>query len=291
VIGEHPNLVRLSHIHVGVVYQSSGRIGIFDAILTDEAIEIEKYIVDDLVGKNNLLRKLIIELVNRVLEERYVDYGVQNVNGFRKGRSNISNAVPHVGKPIVVSVDVRDFFPSISKQLLRSNLQKVLKELNLANPYITGYFLAELLSYKGGLPAGSPISPLLSNLCMFSTDVELMMVSKKWNLNFTRYADDITVSGADESAKKFIVVIRKELNKIGLQLNFKKTTISRSGRRQKVCGLNVNTKVSLSRQYRRSIRAASHSMQNAKEPHLNGNLLSLAQLRGHVSYIKAVMKG
>ena len=57
------------------------------------------------------------------------------------------------------------------------------------------FYLASLCSYEGALPQGAPTSPYLSNIIAKQLDKRLIGLSQRYNLRYTRYADDLTFSG------------------------------------------------------------------------------------------------
>ena len=90
---------------------------------------------------------------------------------------------------------------------------------------------------------------------MIRFDYRISDLCKKDDIAYTRYADDLTLSGESNVIKKIGIVIAV-LDSEGLKLNYRKTNIQRKGRQQKVCGLVVNDIVSIGRDRQREIRAA-----------------------------------
>ena len=95
-----------------------------------------------------------------------------------------------------LKIDIKDFFPSITKALLESKLKEI---------YPLNYIISEtfrLLSdmatnAQDVLPQGSPLSPVLSNLIMMGFDKKLTKALKRFERQsycYTRYADDILIS-------------------------------------------------------------------------------------------------
>ncbi|MDO7203903.1 reverse transcriptase domain-containing protein [Paraclostridium bifermentans] len=92
-------------------------------------------------------------------------------------------------KDVVVNIDISDFFPSI-------DFNKVFYMFyNLGYTKELCYALSKLLTYKGVLPQGAPSSPCIANVIMINIDLRLDGLAKRINSNYTRYADDITISG------------------------------------------------------------------------------------------------
>ena len=93
---------------------------------------------------------------------------------------------------------------------------------------------------------------------MFKFDQWLLEQCEEHNLAYTRYADDITISG-EYIPKGMIGTIRNKLRQIGYRLAEHKVHINGQHRRQMVTGLVVNKKVQLPRTLRKWIRAVLHS--------------------------------
>lgn len=90
------------------------------------------------------------------------------------------------------------------------------------------------------------------------------------NISYTRYCYDLTFSGTRYAIKESRVFseVRSMLLFNGLDLNQKKIVFSSSARQQRVTGVVVNEKPSLSRQQRRQIRqevyyAAKHGVKSS----------------------------
>ncbi len=160
----------------------------------------------------------------------------KSVHGFTKGRSIVSNATPHTNKKIIVNIDIKDFFPSITYQ----KVYQTFKNLGYS-PYIS-WILTELLTYKGSLPQGAPTSPMMSNIICRRMDKRIEKFAEKNGLSYTRYADDITLSG-DYKLKKLYKVVIKIIKSEKFQIRYDKLSIRGSGSRQIVTGIITNTQV------------------------------------------------
>lgn len=169
---------------------------------------------------------------------------------FEPGSSIKKNAGEHCGKPVVVSLDVKNFFPSLKYSLVRSLFQQVVDEDGVA------VMLSKFCTLNGHLPQGAVTSPHLSNLLLHDFDISLRQYCLARKLAFTRYADDLTFSGdpGNEEITGLIRYVKQELGKLGLRLNHEKIRIQRQGMRQEVTGVVVNAKTSAPREIRRRLR-------------------------------------
>lgn len=167
--------------------------------------------------------------------------------GFCNNRSILDNAKRHTGKQCVLNIDLKDFFPSINfdRIFMIFKYYGYTKEVS--------FILAKLCTYKNELPQGSPASPNLSNICCLSLDARLSAIAIKNNADYSRYADDITLSGS-RNILGLLAITRRIINEEGFTINEKKTRTAFSHQRQEVTGLIVNNeKVRVSKKYKRTL--------------------------------------
>lgn len=181
--------------------------------------------------------------------------------GFERGRSIVDNARPHVGRAVVVKMDVVDFFPSTSAERVERYFRRIGWNKHAARE------LVRLVTLDGGLPQGAPTSPRLSNLVNHGLDARIAGLVTSFGGRYTRYADDITISfgkdhhGTDlgQTVRLTIAAVMRALAAHGYQAHErKKLLILYPYRRQTVTGLVVNDKLQLPRPTRRWLRAVRH---------------------------------
>ncbi|WP_155395454.1 reverse transcriptase domain-containing protein [Photobacterium angustum] len=148
--------------------------------------------------------------------------------GFEKGKSILDNAQPHVGASYLLSLDLEDFFPSIGSYKVYGIFRSIGYNKEMSK------LLTNLCTYHGYLPQGAPSSPKLANLTCSRLDARIHGYAGPKGITYTRYADDITLSGNTplkiEKAKAFIgTIVREE----GLNLNKNKTKICGTKRQKK----------------------------------------------------------
>lgn len=198
----------------------------------------------------------------------------------------VTMAMPHVGKKWVGCIDLEDFFPSIQysklidiasckdNKLKKNNNFRLYNEgneqlkkeftanYNIINTCFNDFEDTKLLR----LPQGAPTSPLLSNIFMYSTDWKMAWKCFTYQCDYSRYADDLVVSGDNKKdVIKSLLYAEKLLNKIGLKVNHKKTKIMHRSKRQLVCGIVVNKKLNIPRKYRKNLRAEVHQQKLKRE--------------------------
>ncbi len=189
--------------------------------------------------------------------------------GFVKRRNIAGNARLHEGRKYLVKLDVKDFFPSIS-------YSRMLREVQNADPQLTTFITenASVLFHdfndgKGlRLPQGAPTSPCLSNIFMWKLDWRLAWACKTEGVVYSRYADDLIMSGDDPQALRCMMARAcRTLEQLGLTINTRKISMHGAGSRQLVTGLVVNKRAALPRKVRKNLRAALYQARMAgKKP-------------------------
>jgi len=167
---------------------------------------------------------------------------------YRFGSSTLRNAKHHVGKQVVLKLDILHFFDSIRYSTVKD---KVFPEKIYAEPL--RILLTMLCYHKDALPQGAPSSPAITNIILYEFDELMGQWCQERDIAYTRYCDDMTFSG-DFDPSEVIRFVRLELKKLGFLLNEQKTKVQRPGQQQAVTGIVVNEKLSISADYRRKLR-------------------------------------
>jgi RNA-directed DNA polymerase len=189
------------------------------------------------------------------------------VHGFRRGRSIKTFTAPHVGREVVLKVDLRNFFPSMTAARVRAvfltagypeSVAEILTGLCTNGvpaamidqaPTEKSYYFRKLYG-QPHLPQGAPTSPALANLCAFRLDCRLAGLTEAAGGTYTRYADDLLFSGGAEFARavtRFYIKVCAIALEEGFEVNTRKTRIMRRSVSQRAAGLVLNEKVNIRR--------------------------------------------
>ncbi|MDP3153834.1 MAG: reverse transcriptase family protein [Archangium sp.] len=218
-------------------------------------------------------------------------------HGFVKGRSTVTNATPHVGQGVVLNVDLKNFFPTISYRRVRGLFQSF--GFSPAVATVLGLLCTEAprrkVSFEGAewwvavgercLPQGAPTSPLIANAISRKLDRRLRGRLAKKGWVYTRYADDLSFSKKTFTRGELGFVhasIRHVVEDEGFALNPKKGRAQGRGGRQDVTGIVVNEKPGVPRDELKRLRAILHQ---AKKTGLE------AQNRDKVPDYRRVLEG
>ena len=224
-------------------------------------------------------------------------------HGFVPTRSTLTNASPHVGRDVVVNLDLKDFFPTITFVRVKGIFQElgfspaaatILGLLATESPRREATYAGERLFLATGpraLPQGACTSPALSNLAARRFDARLQGLAAKLGFTYTRYADDLTFSASGEATAKvgyLLARVRHIAEHEGFTVNEKKTRVQRRNTAQSVTGLVVNERVAPPRKLIRRLRAVLHKarVQGIAAQNREGRPNFEAWLRGMIAYVE-----
>ena len=184
-------------------------------------------------------------ILEEILEKRHCHPAAK---AYVKGRSIKENARFHRAQNFVLATDIKDFFGSISEYQIGEIFQSFgyLKSVSIG--------LAKICCLRGALPQGAATSGYLSNLFLYDFDVEMLKYCRQNKLRYSRYADDVTVSGSIGDKKAIMSKISGMLHAKHLKVNKTKTRVMRPQHRQKVTGVIVNRRLSVEASLLRTIR-------------------------------------
>lgn len=225
--------------------------------------------------------------------QRWIDWFVLRqlpthdaAHGFVKDRSNITNASVHLKQNQLLCVDIENFFGSIGRD-------KVMKFfLQLGYPKNVAFLLTRTVTHNDVLPQGGASSPQLSNLLMRDFDELMMKLATSKRLKYTRYADDIVMSG-DQIDASIISEIRELLRLEYLSLNDKKTRVYR-GVKKMVTGISIGSgEMKLPRKMRRRFKNEAFIAIKCLEADgldalTEGDLLRIERIKGQLGYWSCV---
>lgn len=236
--------------------------------LVDTEIGAEESLVKghnaEIINKINTgVRKFITdhdEKIYYTIKNKFINFVIDRQGNYKRYKNRIDNS----GK---------DFFEDVTKYLLTEENKRQLVKLipnrkNLAN-IIASLCCTEIeverKNEKGEwenvlrnvLPQGAPTSPMLSNVVCQRLDYILTGVAKRFNLRYTRYADDITFSSmhnvyAEEG--NFLKELQRIITDQGFHIKESKTRLQKQGYRKEVTGLLVHEKVNVQKRYIKQLR-------------------------------------
>ncbi len=229
-------------------------------------------------------------------------------HGFRQGRSVGSFAAPHAGQAVVIRFDLEGFFASVTA----GRVHATLRSAGLTEPVayaLTGLFttVTPAVSWRGiprptdplmhaahwrlgrrlavpHLPQGAPTSPALANLAAYRLDVRISALVRAWGGRYTRYADDLALSGGrawGRGTSRLLDAMEEIVRDEGFVVHPSKTAVLPRAGRQVLGGLVVNDRPHVSRAEVDRLRAVLHNC--ARYGPSTQNRTSVPDLRAHLA--------
>jgi RNA-directed DNA polymerase len=256
--------------------------------------------------------------------QRKVLHGILDVipphdaaHAFQPGRSVLTFAAPHVGQPVLLRLDLEDFFTSISAGRVQGVFRAAGYPEEVASTLtslcthrmplhalrdmpppasaeaVDAHWRARVRLSEAHLPQGAPTSPALANLCAGPLDVRLAALADSVGARYTRYADDLVFSGGASfslALERFRHRVEDIIRAEGFIPHPRKTRVLRQSTRQQVAGVVVNAHPNVPRadfdalkaQLTNCVRHGPSTQNHAGLPDLRAHLL------GRVAWVASV---
>ena len=204
----------------------------------------------------------------------------ESVHGFVRGRSAVTFALGHTSSEVVLRLDLENFFGSIHAGRvygvfrtagypesvahaltgLTTNAMPLAVWRDAPTAVRQDFMLGKRLD-EPHLPQGAPTSPALANLCAHGLDRRLSGLASSFGIRYSRYADDLAMSGAlnRASVARLIALASEIADNEGFNIRPAKTLVMGNGHRQRIAGIVVNGKPNLDRPSYERLRAALHN--------------------------------
>ena len=175
------------------------------------------------------LQQSVAQVITPLFEFAFTEHSY----GFRPDKNahqciQQSQRYIHQGYQHIVDIDLKSFFDEVDHCLLLQLLYRKIKcriTLRLIRKWLRAPIVikGKLTKRRKGVPQGSPLSPLLSNIMLHELDMQL----EKQGLRYVRYADDFSIYTKSKSVAKKIgnAVYLFLKNKLKLPINREKSGI------------------------------------------------------------------
>lgn len=202
----------------------------------------------------------------------------KRASGFVEKRGIKRNAMFHINKRYLLTIDILNFFPSISQKQVFKTLDEQLSDRDFAIK------ISKICTFKRRLPQGAPTSPVLSNLVFKKIDDEIMKYCNSELITYSRYADDMTFSSDNKHSLQFAYrFVNDLLYKEGFNINTKKTRYLSGKGNMSVTGVSINNGVPKAKsKLKRQIRTELHHYIIKEEK------IDLRRLAGYVSFVSSI---
>ena len=241
------------------------------------------------------LQKMFIEDTLKVLPHNAS-------HAYTKQRGIKTNAEVHQDSRYFLNIDMKDFFPSHSPEFVKQQLLKITPLLYFPE-YVT--LLIELAEFEGGLPQGTPLSPLLTNLCCVELDYNLttklyhyynQRTDHKAMIHYTRYADDCTFSSVHHFKAHEVVELVKEVledSHYPYTIHPEKTKFTTHKGKNRVTGLKINAEnqITVGYEEKRKLKSDIHNVLRDIEEQNYPKKEVITQLVGWLAFLHDIEPG
>jgi RNA-directed DNA polymerase len=238
-------------------------------------------------------------------------------HGFRRGHSALTHARRHTGRDVVLRFDLEDFFATIAAgrvygifraagypEAVAATLTGLVANVipaaewerapgaSAAGAIAARHRLGRRLATPH-LPQGAPTSPALANLCAYRLDCRLAGLADATGATYSRYADDIALSGGrrlQAQAAGVRQTVEAIVHDEGFRVNGRKSQLMTRAGRQRICGIVVNEHPNAAREDYDRLRALLHdaSLHGPAAANRAGVPDLRAHLLGRISWVEAL---
>lgn len=240
----------------------------FDEFLHSSMQENYEVVSPGSTGRRKILKpkdslKIYHKFLNLFLIE-FLPINERVVFSYRKGFGAINAVEKHSHGRYFFQTDISSFFDSIDSSLTRSVILAGSDFCPISD--IREYIdrVIDLVCVDDSVPVGFPVSAPLSNSVLFGFDNEIEVVCRNLDLTYSRYADDIIISGQQqESLLGIDDIIQEKLHSFAspkFNINRAKTKFFQVGSKIKILGMMIlpNGKISPDTKKKRDLEVLLH---------------------------------
>ena len=221
-----------------------------------------------------------------------------------KGRDVVSAMREHTNNKSnwYLKTDLKDFFGSCSVDFIEHQLKEVYP-FGLLENIFTGFCrtLAEYATLDGGLPQGTPLSPIITNSIMIPIDYKINKllnelveggILPKQRYIYTRYADDIIISAKTEFNYELLInyIEDRIFKDTPLKFNKTKTRFATSSGRNWNLGVmcNRNNQTTIGYRKKNVIKVMAHNYYADKQNDIPWSVEDLQHFQGILAWLEHV---
>jgi retron-type reverse transcriptase len=175
-------------------------------------------------------------------------------------------------------LDIEGCFPSVGPHRVRAALLRQGFSLDVAA------LITRLCTVHQELPQGAPTSPAILNLVLIDLDGKLSAIARDAGLTYTRYVDDICVSGGARAAR-IAMLFERVFRRHRFSVKLSKRCDWGPRDRHTVTGIVVNVRPNASPEYLATLRTTLLKHRSGESPLTGANL---ATVRGQLQYVKSL---
>jgi RNA-directed DNA polymerase len=238
--------------------------------------------IRDIIAPHDTIKKPLQRL-NTLFQKVYDKRNSEFQVAYKKGKNIKTNADIHTSNTYVYNIDLKDFYPSCKKELVDKYVKFLFK--NVPNKAVVKDRFFNIILDNGGLFIGNPISGTLANAIISKPVAHIRNIAKKYDMEFSIYADDMTFSSEKFIPKEFVVnIFNHAFTHHGLENYFRinrKKLNGMSKNKRRITGVSINTdnQTTVARTFYRTLRVKIHKLSLGETANINLN-----KLRGQIAF-------
>lgn len=205
----------------------------------------------------------------------------EHLLGGMPGRTIKDNVLMHLGAKVLVTIDIKGFFPSISS----AQIYEVWRRLLNCSPQIAR-LLTQLTTRNGHLPQGAATSTLLANLVLASFDDPIRRACLAQSIRYSSWIDDLAFSGGD-AAREIVSEVIKTLNNSGFAVKHRKIHVMGAGSKKVLNSILLSKVPSLERPRLDQLRSGIYKIKSGQVPQ-NDLDVHIKRLKGQIGFVKFI---
>jgi RNA-directed DNA polymerase len=234
-------------------------------------------VIDNPSEELKVIQRLVNERLLRPLNlPEYICGGV-------KGKSVLDNVALHKNGKVLIKIDIKRFFPSISNIHIFSVWRKLLG----CSARISA-LLTQLTTFERHLPQGAPTSTMLANLVLHACDGKIRTECKHRGIEYSTWIDDMAFSS--DNPRGIIEIVVRELRHSSFRVSHRKLEITGPGARKILNSVGVGKRLSVPRERLARIRSGIHKLRQGKVPPEDLDHY-VRSLQGSIAHIASIMPG
>lgn len=213
--------------------------------------------------------------------------------GFVRGKNYLDFLEPHLAfnkDKNYLRLDIKDFFGSITKELLEEVLDYYFKEEKIDSSQKTEIikYIIEIITYENKIIQGALTSPIISNIIFRQLDIRIERYCSKLDIEYSRYADDLLFSSENNKvhSKDFVERIQEIINSKNFKINYSKTI--RAKKDLSINGYVLNKSIRLSRKKLDNISTLLFILENMKFKNIESDIKTINRKIKELSNKKSI---
>lgn len=198
------------------------------------------------VELSKVQKRIYRKLLRNMILPRYVCGGV-------RGKNLLHNFYIHRGAKVLVTIDIKNFFPSITNRQVYFLWRTILN----CSPEIAA-LLTQLTTFERHIPQGAATSTALANILICTIYKRIRDECDRMAVRYSTWVDDLAFSGTN--ARMVISAAISALHKAGFQVSRRKIIVMGAGSKKLLNGIIVGRFPGLIRINTSRIRAGIHNL-------------------------------